>query len=124
MKANVKLPLKPRVTIGKFENIDLRVVEVLSAPIAEGTNTPCRILTLDAGHLGTLTSIGQFALIPEEELVGRKVIACCNLSPREIGSYVSEALVLGAPHPESPADQDQAMPLYVDSRVVRGDKIF
>lgn len=124
MQANKPLPLKPRVTFGKFENVDMRVVQVLSAPVAEGTARPCRVLTLDAGHLGTFTSVGQYTLIPEEDLVGRKLIACCNLSPREMGPYVSEVLVLGVPHPDSPPDESQAMPLYVDDRATRGDKVF
>lgn len=118
------LPLKQRITFGKFENVDLRVALVKGAPIAEGTNKPCRILTLDAGHLGNFTSIGQYVLVPEGELVGRKVIACCNLSPREMGAGVSEVLVLGAPHPDSPVDQNQALPLFVDSKACCGDKIF
>lgn len=124
MKTNEKLPQKPIVSFGKFENIDLRVAQVLSAPLAEGTRKPCRVITVDMGHLGTRTSVGQFALIPEEQLVGRKVVVCCNLAPREMGPYVSEVLVLGAPHPESPADQDQALPLFVDARAICGDKIF
>jgi tRNA-binding protein len=50
--------------------------------------------------------------------VGRKVIVCCNLGPREMGPYVSEALVLGIPHPDSPEDKDQAIPLVPPYRTV------
>lgn len=117
-------PQKARITFGKFENVDMRVAKVISAPVAEGTRYPCRMLTLDLGHLGSRTSVGQYALIPEEELVGRLIIACVNLGDREMGTYVSQALALGVPHPESPPDQAQATPLYVSDHATPGDLVF
>ncbi|MCU0272365.1 MAG: hypothetical protein MUE34_03950 [Acidimicrobiales bacterium] len=47
-----------------------------------------------------------------------------NLGTREMGPYVSEALVLGAPHPQSPEDQAQATPLYVSTDVAPGAQVF
>src|SRR5436309_11569215 len=85
MAAKMPPPPKPRITFGKFANVDMRVAQVQSAAMAEGTAKPCRVLKLDVGPLGTLTSVGQFALLSEEELVGRKVVVCCNLGPREMG---------------------------------------
>jgi tRNA-binding protein len=117
-------PLKPKITFGKFANVDMRVAKVVSAAMAEGTKDPCRVFELDVGHLGRLRSIGQFALVPEDQLVGRKVIICCNLGARQMGPYESEALVLGVPHPTSPPDQEQATPLYVDDAVPCGDSVF
>lgn len=117
-------PLKPLITFGTFANVDMRVAQVLSAPLAEGTRSPCRVIDLDLGHLGRFRSIGQFALVSEEQLVGRKVIACCNLGPRKMGPYTSEVLVLGVPHPQSPEGQSQAIPLYVDELARCGDGVF
>jgi len=124
MHAGEKLPLKPRVTFGKFQNIDMRVARIISAHPAEDVARPSRLIVLDAGHLGRITSVAQFMLVSEEQLVGRKVVICANLSPREIGKYTSEVLVLGVPHPDSPADQDQAYPLFVDDPAVVGDPIY
>lgn len=124
MKANSQMPLKPKITFGKFQNVDMRVGQIVSAPLAEDTEHPCRVMRIDAGHLGTFTSVGQYALYEEEMLVGRKVIICCNLSPREMGKYISEVLVMGVPHPDSPSTQSQAMPLQVDDRAVPGDPVF
>ena len=124
MPSQQQAPLKPRITFGKFLNVDLRVAQVKSAALADGTAKPCRVLVLDVGHLGELISVGQFALVPEEELVGRKLIACCNLAPREMGPYVSAALVLGVPHPASPPEQQQALPLLADPRATCGVAVF
>ncbi len=117
-------PIKHQVTFGKFQNIDMRVAKIISAPIAKGTEKPCRVITLDAGYLGIFTSVGQFSMIPEEELVKRKVVIVCNLSPRQMGGYASEVLLLGAPHPDSPVDQAQAIPIFVDDIACCGDLIF
>jgi tRNA-binding protein len=117
-------PLKQRITFDTFSAVDMRVAQVLSAPLTDQTRKPCRVLELDLGPLGKLRSVGQMALIPEDQLVGRKVIACCNLGPRKMGPLTSEALVLGVPHPESPPDQDQAMPLFVHDSAKLGDQVY
>jgi tRNA-binding protein len=52
------------------------------------------------------------------------VVVCINLGPRKIGRYVSDALVLGVPHPENPDGQGQATPFYVEDRAEPGSQIF
>ena len=115
---------KPTVTFGKFQNIDMRVALVRSAPMAEGTNAPSRLLSLDVGSLGVRQSVAQFALIEEAELVGKHVIACVNLAPRQIGEHLSEALTLGVLHPDNPDGQAQALPLLASENATPGDVIF
>jgi len=116
--------VKPKVEFEHFTELDLRIGHVISAPLADGTRTPSRILTIEAGALGIFVSVGQFALLKEEELVGRKVVFVANFHPRKIGKFTSEALVLGTPHPDSPAGQSQALPLWADMRSAPGDKVF
>jgi tRNA-binding protein len=117
-------PLKPQITPGKFDNVDLRAARVTAAPLAEGTRFPCRVLTLDLGPLGERVSVGQYALIEEADLVGTMVVVCVNLGSREMGAYRSEALVLGTRHPNSPEDQGQAVPLSAGSSTAPGTPIF
>lgn len=117
-------PVKQQITIGKFQNVDMRVAKVLAAPMAEGTRFPCRVLKLDVGHLGERTSVGQYALVDEEQLVGRNVVACVNLGSRDMGPYVSDALVMGAHHPDSPDEQSQATPIFVSDGAKLGSTIY
>jgi tRNA-binding protein len=124
MTAENEAAEKPRITFGKFDNVDLRVARVVAAPRAEGTRHPCRVLTLDLGTLGRRTSVGQYALVDEAELQGRNVVACVNLGAREMGPYRSDALVLGVAHPDSPPGQAQALPLQASEMASPGDKIF
>ncbi|TDC60660.1 tRNA-binding protein [Micromonospora sp. KC207] len=122
--AGAAAAVKPQITFGKFQNVDLRVARILSAPMAENTRFPCRMIELDLGPLGKRVSVGQYALIGEDELVGANVVACVNLGEREMGPYVSQALVLGAPHPASPEGQAQAIPIVVAGDAVPGDAIY
>lgn len=115
---------KPQITFGKFQNVDLRVARVLSAPMASGTRVPCRVLELDLGELGTRQSVGQYALVAEDTLVGSHVVVCVNLGEREMGPYRSQGLVLGARHPDSPADQAQAIPVTIDRSAPPGSSIY
>jgi tRNA-binding protein len=116
--------LKPTIDFAAFAGVDLRVAQVLDAPMARDTRKPCRLFELDLGHLGRRRAVGQFALVPIEQLVGRKLIVCCNLGTRRMGPYTSEVLVMGVRHPASPPDQEQATPLFVDDQARPGDGVF
>ncbi len=116
--------VQPVVSFEAFLKLDFRVARVMEAGLAEGTRVPSRVLMLDLGFLGTRTSVAQFALVPEEEMVGRKVVVCCNLDVRRIGKYTSEVLVLGTPHPDNPPGQGQALPLFAHSEAAPGDRIY
>jgi len=115
---------KPKITFGKFQNVDMRVALVLAVTDAQGTRFPSKVLELDVGDLGKRRSVGQFALVADDELAGAKVITCVNLGEREMGPYVSQALVLGTPHPESPEGQSQAIPLRADAMATPGEAVY
>jgi tRNA-binding protein len=115
---------KPTITFGKFQNIDMRIALVRAAPIAPGTNAPSRLVSLDLGHLGKRQSVAQFALVDEADLVGKHVVACINLAPRQIGDHLSEALILGVLHPDNPEGQAQALPLLASELATPGDRVF
>jgi tRNA-binding protein len=115
---------KPKITFGKFENVDMRVGRVVAAPLARGTRHPARVITIDLGPLGEVQSVGQYALLDEDDLVGRNVAVCINLGSREMGDYLSEALLLGVPHPDNPDGQSQATPLWADENVAPGSSVY
>ncbi len=116
--------MKPDIPYSTFDSVEMRVARVKSVRPTVGTRAPSVELVLDLGPLGERRSVGQFALIPEDELVGRKVVACVNLGKRQIGKYLSEALTMGSDHPESPEGQSQAVPLYAHADAVVGDRVY
>lgn len=113
-----------QISFDDFKKIEMRVAEVLSAKEAIGARYPSRVFELDLGPLGKRQSVGQYMLVPEDELLGKRVIVCCNLGTRQMGKYKSDVLVMGVPHPNSPKEQNQALPLIVDQRSNNGDWVF
>ena len=85
-------------TIEEFAALDLRVGRVLEATDFPQARKPAYRLTIDFGPLGVKRSSAQLtALYTKDELVGRLVVAVVNFPPRQIGPFISEVLVLGAP---------------------------
>jgi tRNA-binding protein len=85
-------------TIEEFAALDLRVGRVLEAADFPQARKPAYRLTIDFGPLGVRRSSAQLtALYTKDELVGRLVVAVVNFPPRQIGPFISEVLVLGAP---------------------------
>lgn len=80
-----------------FQRVDMRVGLITLVEDFPQARTPAWKLTIDFGpDLGTRRSSAQITTYAREQLLGRRVVAVVNLSPRRIGPFVSEVLVLGA----------------------------
>jgi tRNA-binding protein len=81
---------------------------------------PAWKLTIDFGpELGQRRSSAQVRNYAREELEGRLVVAVVNFPPRQIGPFMSEVLVLGAPDEEG-----NVILLHPDHDVPLGGRIF
>lgn len=87
------------IEFSDFERVEMRVGRVTEVEAFPQARRPAWKLTVDFGELGTRRSSAQITNYEREELIGRLVIAVVNLSPRQIGPFVSEILVLGALDP-------------------------
>jgi tRNA-binding protein len=89
------------IDFDEFMAVDMRVGRVLAVEEFPEARKPAWKLTIDFGpELGTRRSSAQITHYAREELEDTLVVAVVNFPPRQIGSFMSEVLVLGALDPE------------------------
>ena len=89
------------IEFGAFEAVDMRVGRIVSVDEFPEARRPAWKLRIDFGpEIGVKRSSAQITHYSREELMGRLVIGCVNLTPRVIARFTSEVLVMGAIDPE------------------------
>lgn len=103
-----------------FLKIDMRVGRVIRAEEFPEARKPAWKIWIDFGpEVGEKRASAQITNYSREELEGRLVVAVVNFSPRQIGPFVSEVLVLGAPDEEG-----RVILVHADAEVPLGRRIF
>ena len=104
-----------------FAAVDIRVGTIVSADPFPEARKPAFKLVIDFGaEIGRKKSSAQITEnYKVEELVGKKVAAVVNFSPRQIGPFMSEVLTVGFP------DAQGAVILFSpDKEVPNGARLF
>ncbi len=108
------------MTIEDFELIDMRVGRIAQVEDFPEARRPAWKLRVDFGpEIGEKRSSAQIAHYSREELQGRLVLAVVNLPPRQIGTVLSEVLVLGVPDEEG-----RVILLRPDADVPVGGRVY
>lgn len=109
------------ISYDEFEKVDLRSGTVVKVEEFPRAKKPAFKVWVDFGvHLGIKQTSAQVtAHYTPESLIGRQVVGCVNLSPKNIGGFTSEFLLVGFP------DENKAVCLItVDPCVPNGEKLF
>ncbi len=89
---------KPEITWDDFSKLDIRVGTVERTEAFPEARRPAIKLWLDFGEgVGVLKTSAQItAHYTPEVLLGRQLVAVVNFPSKQIGSFMSQCLVLGA----------------------------
>jgi tRNA-binding protein len=114
--SNMETPLEWQ----EFEKVEMRVGTILEVKDFPQARKPAYQLTIDFGkEIGIKKSSAQITKRYDKEgLLGKQIIAVVNFPKKQIGSFMSECLVLGSVN----ADQDIVL-LTPDIKVANGLKI-
>ena len=109
------------ISFDDFMKVDVRVGEVVDAqPFPEARRPAIKLWVDFGGELGIRKSSAQITKhYTPETLIGRQVMAVVNFPPRQIGKFMSEILVLGAP------DADGEVVLIApDQTIPKGGRLY
>ena len=92
------LPIKSEVSWSDFCKLDIRVGSVEQAEAFLEARNPAIKLWINFGsEIGVMKTSAQITdHYRPDDLVGAQVLAVVNFPPKQIGSFMSECLVLGA----------------------------
>ena len=109
------------IAFDDFMKVDIRVGTITHAEPYPEARKPAINVWVDFGpEIGERKSSAQItAHYTPEELVGRQVMGVVNFPPRQIGKFMSEVLVLGAPDTDG-----EVVLLRPDQVVPNGARMF
>ncbi len=104
-----------------FENVDIRVGTIRRAEPFPEANRPAIKLWVDFGPvIGKKKTSAQITRYYQpDDLIGRQIAAVVNFPPKQIGTFMSEILVLGFPD-----EDDEVVLIAPDRPVPDGGKLF
>lgn len=86
------------LTWQEFEKTEMRIGTILEVNDFPGARKPAYQLVIDFGtELGTKKSSAQITKrYAKEDLIGKQIVAVVNFPKKQIGTFMSECLVLGS----------------------------
>jgi tRNA-binding protein len=85
------------ITFEDFTKVDLRVGTIIEVNDFPEAHNPAYKLTVDFGKLGVKKSSAQITtLYTKKELLNRQIVAVVNFPEKQIATFMSECLVIGA----------------------------
>lgn len=108
------------IEVSEFDKVEMRVGTVLEVKDNKKSRNPAYVVNIDFGEeIGIKKSSAQITtLYSPEDLIGRQLVCCVNLTPMHIGSVKSEVRILGT-------DSEQGVVLLQPTEKVKnGDRIF
>lgn len=102
-----------------FLKLDIRVGKIVSVENFPEARKPAFKIAIDFGpELGVKKTSAQLTkLYHKEDLLGKQIVAVVNFPPKQVGSFISEVLILGA------MNEKGVILLQPERHAKEGDKI-
>ncbi|WP_353778336.1 tRNA-binding protein [Winogradskyella sp. 3972H.M.0a.05] len=89
--------MEEMISFEDFTKVDIRVGTIIEVNDFPKARNPAYQLTIDFGDLGIKKSSAQITtLYTKEQLQDRQILAIVNFPKKQIATFMSECLVLGA----------------------------
>ncbi|GGD38688.1 tRNA-binding protein [Sinisalibacter lacisalsi] len=113
--------MTPEIGFEDFLKVDIRKGTIVDAQPYPEARKPALKLWVDYGpEIGVKKSSAQITVHYEpESLIGKPVLGVVNFPPRQIGKFMSEALVLGLPD-----EAGEVVLITPDKDVPNGARMF
>jgi tRNA-binding protein len=108
------------ITYDDFSKVEIRVGTVVNVEEFPEARKPALKLFIDFGpEIGRKKSSAQIThLYNKDDLVGKQVLAVVNFPPKQVGSFMSEVLVLGLSN-----DKNEIVLVHPGMKVDNGQKL-
>ncbi len=109
------------ITYQDFQQVDIRVGEIITVEDFPEARKPAYKLTIDFGaEIGIKKSSAQITEhYTKEQLIGKQVLGVVNFPPKQIGPFISECLTLGLPD-----ENGKVVLIQPTIAVPKGGKLF
>ena len=109
------------ISYEEFKKIDIRLGTIIKARECLELKNPSISLEIDFGEsIGIKKSLAQLSkYYNPKDIIGKQIAAVTNFKPKQIGTYMSEVLVLGFPD-----NENQPILITPDKKISNGVKLF
>jgi len=106
-----------------FDKLEIRLGRIISIEDAANAPKQAYLIKVDFGKFGIKQTVGRFTNHSKENLKDKMVLGILNFEPREIGSNLSEFLLLGVQYPKAESGEATIItPLLIETKI--GGKLF
>lgn len=108
-------------TFEDFQKLDIRVGTISEVQNFPEARKPSFKLKIDLGEeIGIRKSCAQLVSnYKKNDLIGKQVLCVVNFPPRQIGSAISDVLILGVPD-----DRNECILIAPDIKVPNGGRLY
>lgn len=105
-----------------FDKLEIRLGRVISVEEEPSASKKAYRMKIDFGKFGIRTSVGRFTQHQPEEIHNKLVMGILNFPPREVGSTLSDVLILGVQYPKAESGEATFITPAAEAKI--GSKLF